>query len=61
MTTNTKLRHRKVASSKASTLDHRAILARRLDLIAGIELQHGHHRQAERLAWRAAELRECAV
>lgn len=40
--------------------DHRTILARHLDLIAGIELQHGHHRQAEHLAHRAALLQEVA-
>ena len=39
-------------------LDHRAILARRLDVLADAELQHGHHGAAERLAWRAAALRQ---
>lgn len=37
--------------------DHRTILARRLEILAGCELQHGHHDAAERLAWRAAALR----
>ena len=60
MRTNTKLRRRKATPSNTSALDHRAILARRLDLIAGIELQHGHHRVAELLAHRAARLREAA-
>lgn len=31
--------------------------ARWFDLEAGVEMQHGHHAQAERLARRAAELR----
>ena len=34
------------------------VLARRFDLEAGIELAHGHHAAAERLAWRAMALRE---
>ncbi len=34
------------------------MLARRFDLEAGIELAHGHIAAAERLAHRAAELRE---
>ncbi len=38
--------------------DHRTVIARRLDLLAGIELQHGHHAAAERLAWQAAEVRD---
>jgi len=38
--------------------DPRVVLARQLDLFANLELQHGHHLAAERLAWRAAELRE---
>ncbi len=32
-------------------------LARRLEVLADCELQHGHVAAAERLAWRAAELR----
>ena len=32
--------------------------AAQLDRLADAELQHGHHLAAERLAWRAAELRE---
>lgn len=51
---------RKVATIKPTPLDHRAILARRLDLMADLELQHGHHRQAEHLAHQAAQLRESA-
>lgn len=34
--------------------------ARRLDMLADAELQHGHHFRAEKLAWRAAEIREGA-
>ena len=34
-----------------------AIRARCLDLEAGVELAQGHVEAAERLAWRAAELR----
>ena len=51
---------RKAAQAASPTLDHRAILARRLEVLAGCELQHGHHAAAERLAWRAAALREAA-
>ena len=40
--------------------DHRVILARRLDLWANCELQHGHHGAAEHLARRAEALREVA-
>jgi hypothetical protein len=40
--------------------DHRAILARRLDLIADIELQHGHHASAEHLSTQVTELRGAA-
>ena len=37
-----------------------AVLARRLDLLAGCELQHGHHIAAEHLARQAAVLRDGA-
>lgn len=37
--------------------DHRALLAQRLDRLADFELHLGHHGAAERLAWRAAEMR----
>lgn len=40
--------------------DPRAVLVRRLEVLAGCELQHGFHAAAERLAWRAAALREAA-
>ena len=60
MSTSTKSRRRKARCSKPTTLDHRTILARRLDLMAGIELQHGHHHAAEYLAHQAAQLREGA-
>ena len=42
------------------TPDPRPTLARRLDLLADLHMQHGHHLAAERLSWRAAELREDA-
>jgi hypothetical protein len=58
MPTNPKPKHRPKALPIARPQpDHRAILARRLDLIANIELQHGHHARAEYLAVQAAELR----
>lgn len=37
--------------------DHRATLARRLEVLAGCELQQGHYDAAECLAWQAARLR----
>ncbi len=40
--------------------DHRAIRAAQLDRVADFELHLGHHLAAERLAWRAAQLREVA-
>ncbi len=60
MPTNIKIRRRKVASNKTSTLDHRAILARRLDRLADHNLHLGFHLAAERLAHQAAQLREGA-
>lgn len=51
-------RRRKQVHAVVSVADHCAILARRLDILAGCELQHGHVAAAERLAWRAAALRE---
>ena len=53
-------KRRKPAPSVTTAHDHKAILARRLEVLAGCELQHGHHAAAERLAWRAAALREAA-
>jgi hypothetical protein len=53
-------RRRKPAASVSVAVDHRAILARRLDLWANCELQHGHHGAAEHLARRAEALREVA-
>ncbi len=50
-------RCRKSAASVSAVVDHCAILARRLDLLADCELQHGHHGVAERLSRHAAELR----
>jgi len=51
-------KRRKPTPAATPTHDHKAILARRLEVLAGCELQHGHHAAAERLAWRAAALRE---
>ena len=50
-------KRRKAVAVATATLDHRAILARRLDMLAGCELQHGHHLAAEHLARRAQALR----
>lgn len=44
----------------APLVDHRAILARRFDVLAGCELQRGHHLAAEHLARRAQALQEVA-
>lgn len=52
---------RRNATHRPTPTDHRVTLARRLDLLADVELQHGHHHQAERLAHAAAELRERAL
>ena len=51
-------RHRKVAPATATATP--AARAAVLDRLADAELQHGHLAAAERLAWRAAELREGA-
>jgi len=51
---------RKAVSAATTIADHRAILARRLDMLAGCELQHGHHAAAEHLARQAAAVREAA-
>ena len=51
-------KRRKTTVLPTLALDHRAILARRLDMLAGCELQHGHHLAAEHLAQRAQALRE---
>ncbi|MDT7953185.1 MAG: hypothetical protein RQ966_16910 [Acetobacteraceae bacterium] len=53
-------RRRKVAPIKPTTLDHRAILARRLDQLADHNLHLGFHLAAEQLAHRAAQLRDRA-
>jgi len=37
---------------------HRSVGAIRLDILAAVELAHGHHRAAEHLANLAAEMRE---
>jgi hypothetical protein len=52
--------HRKPAPPTRPVVDHKAILARRLDQLADFELHLGHHGAAERLAHRAAELRGAA-
>lgn len=41
--------------------DPRVVLARRLDMLAGAELQHGHHHFAEHLARRAQALRDAGL
>ncbi len=51
-------RRRKAAPSTATFTP--APRAAMLDRLAGAELQRGHHPSAERLAWRAAELRRAA-
>jgi hypothetical protein len=57
MTANKRKSRRKPALPVRPTMDHKAILARRLDQLADFELHLGHHGAAERLAHRAAELR----
>ena len=61
MPKNTTPKRREPAPAINTSNDHRAILARRLEILAGCELQHGHHAAAERLAWRAAALREAGL
>lgn len=51
-------RRKQAATVTPAVTDHRVILARRLDVLAGCELQHGHHHAAEHLARRAQALRE---
>lgn len=51
-------RRRKPAQIVTLAADHRVTLAMRLDILAGCELQHGHHLAAEQLALRAQALRE---
>ena len=60
MPTHITLKRRPKTAPVAPQPDHRAILARRLDLQADCLLQAGHRAAAEVLAWRAAELREGA-
>ena len=55
-----KPKHRKPTTPSRPVLDHRAILARRLDTMADCHLQQGLHAQAERLARQAADLRGAA-
>jgi hypothetical protein len=54
-------RRRQKPSLATSTVDHRTVLACRLDMLAGCELQHGHHLAAEHLARRAQALREARL
>ena len=54
-------KRRKATAASSPALEHRAILARRLDMLAGCELQHGHHLAAENLARRAQALREARL
>lgn len=58
-TTNPKSRRKPIQHARP-VMDHKAILARRLDLIAGCELQQGHIQRAEYLSQKAAELRGAA-
>lgn len=53
-----KSRRKPTTTAAPIAADHRVSLARRLDVLAGCELQHGHHLAAEHLARRAAALRE---
>lgn len=57
---NTKSRRQRVASIKLPSIDHHAILARRLDRLADHNLHLGFHLAAERLAHQAAQLREAS-
>ncbi len=60
LNTNPTPKRRKPVPAAAPNHDHRGILARLLDRQADAELSMGHHLAAERLAWRAATLRETA-
>jgi hypothetical protein len=46
-----------IARERRAALEARAAM---MDRLADAELQHGHHTAAERLSWRAAELRGVA-
>jgi hypothetical protein len=54
-------RRHKAVSAATPVNDHRVILAQRLDMLAGCELQHGHHLAAEHLARKAQALREAGL
>lgn len=61
--TNTPTKRRKAAPATPITLAPspvRAVLPAMLDLLADLHLQQGFPAAAERLAWRAAALREAA-
>ena len=55
-----KLTRRQKTPPSAAQYNLRAAHAAMLDRLADAELQHGHVAAAERLAWRAAALREAA-
>jgi len=59
--TSSPKKRRKPGANATSTADHRVTLAMRLDMLAGCELQHGHHLAAEHLARRAQALREARL
>lgn len=48
---------RSVAETGFSCNQYRARDAATLDRLADVELSHGHHAAAERLAWKAEDLR----
>jgi hypothetical protein len=54
-------KRRKQVPTSTHATDHRITLAQRLDVMAGCELQHGHHLAAEHLARRAQALREARL
>ncbi len=54
-------RRRRKAPPSVAQYNFRAIRAAMLDRLADAELQHGHIQAAERLAHRAAEMREAAL
>jgi len=55
------VRRRKLGATSTSAVDPRVTLAMRLDMLAGCELQHGHHLAAEHLARRAQAVREARL
>ncbi len=55
------VRRHKLGATSTSAVDPRVALAMRLDMLAGCELQHGHHLAAEHLVRRAQALREARL